>query len=105
MPFRSHRFCRQNDDDSGHKNGDPWTLPLSDFLLDLLERRAKQTEDINKKILGQLEKSMFLMEFNQRYLAKFLSTGTLSKRDLLEFYSADDVKDQFRLVEKDIEAL
>lgn len=59
--------------------------------------------DTNKEILKQLEKSMLLMEFNQEYLRKFLSDGTLTKKDLLDFYSADDVKDKYKLIEKDID--
>lgn len=55
-----------------------------------------------RKILAQIEKSILLMEFNQRYLIKFLTEGTLSKSDLLEFYSGDEIKDKFRLVEKEI---
>ena len=58
--------------------------------------------DTNKKILKQLEKSYMLMEFNQEYLTKFLSDGTLSQKDLLDFYMAEDVKDRFKLIEKEI---
>jgi len=58
-----------------------------------------------RKILLQIEKSLLLMEFNQKYLAKFLSDGTLSSDDLLSFYSGEDVKDRFRDVEKEIYAL
>lgn len=58
--------------------------------------------DNNKSILKQLEKSLLLMEFNQEYLKKFLKDGTLSKKDLLDFYTGEDIKDKFRLVEKDI---
>lgn len=56
----------------------------------------------NKSILKQLEKSILLMEFNQEYLKKFLNDGTLSKKDLLDFYTGEDIKDKFRLIEKDI---
>ena len=56
----------------------------------------------NKTILKQLEKSILLMEFNQEYLKKFLSEGTLTKKDLLDFYTGEDIKDKFRLIEKDI---
>jgi hypothetical protein len=56
----------------------------------------------NKSILKQLEKSILLMEFNQEYLKKFLSDGTLTKKDLLDFYTGEDIKDKFRLIEKDI---
>lgn len=57
----------------------------------------------NKEILKQLEKSMLLMEFNQEYLKRFLSHGTLTKKDLLDFYMGDDVKDKYKLIEKDID--
>jgi len=56
----------------------------------------------NQKILAQLEKSYMLMEFNQEYLSKFLKDGELSKKDLLDFYMAEDVKDRFKLIEKEI---
>jgi hypothetical protein len=58
--------------------------------------------DNNKAILKQLEKSILLMEFNQDYLKRFLSQGTLNKKDLLDFYSGEDVKDKYRLIEKEI---
>lgn len=57
----------------------------------------------NKAILKQLEKSILLMEFNQEYMKKFLKDGTLTKKDLLDFYSGEDIKDKYRIVEKDIE--
>lgn len=56
----------------------------------------------NKSILKQLEKSILLMEFNQEYLKKFLNDGTLTKKDLLDFYTGEDIRDKFRLIEKDI---
>jgi len=61
--------------------------------------------DNNKAILKQLEKSILLMEFNQEYLKRFLSQGTLTKKDLLDFYSGEDVKDKYRLIEKEINEL
>jgi hypothetical protein len=57
----------------------------------------------NKAILRQLEKSILLMEFNQEYMKKFLIDGTLTKKDLLDFYSGEDIKDKYRIIEKDIE--
>lgn len=59
----------------------------------------------NKRILLQLEKSILMMEFNQKYLVKFLSDGQLTKLDLLNFYIADDVKDRFKLIEKEIKEM
>lgn len=59
----------------------------------------------NKAILKQLEKSILLMEFNQEYMIKFLKDGTLTKKDLLDFYSGEDVKDKFKPIEKEINEL
>jgi hypothetical protein len=61
--------------------------------------------DNNKAILKQLEKSILLMEFNQEYLKRFLNQGTLTKKDLLDFYSGEDIKDKYRLIEKEINEL
>lgn len=58
--------------------------------------------DNNKAILKQLEKSILLMEFNQQYLKKFLDDGTLTKKDLLDYYSGEEIKDRYKLIEKDI---
>jgi len=59
----------------------------------------------NKAILKQLEKSLLLMEFNQKYLSKFLSDGKLTKKDLLDFYSGEEVKEKYKSLEKHIEGL
>jgi hypothetical protein len=64
----------------------------------LVERNIEN----NKDILKQIEKSILLMEFNQKYLLQFLESGTLTKKDLLDFYSGEGVKDQYKLIEKDI---
>jgi len=56
----------------------------------------------NNEILLQLEKGMLLMEFNSRYLAKFLIDGTLTKKDLLDFYMGDEIREKYKLIEKEI---
>lgn len=61
--------------------------------------------DNNKTILKQLEKSIMLMEFNQNYLSKFLADGKLDKKDLLDFYMGDEIKDKYKLIEKEINEL
>jgi len=58
-----------------------------------------------KAILARLEKSILLMEFNGRYLARFIKDGTLSKQDLMNFYAGDDIRDRFRPVEQEIKTL
>jgi len=61
--------------------------------------------DNNKEILKQLEKSILLMEFNQQYLKKFLVDGTLTRKDLLDYYSGEEVKDKYKLIEKEISGI
>lgn len=58
--------------------------------------------DNMKQILAQIEKGILLAEFNQRYLIKFLADGTLTKEDMLAFYAGEEVKERFRLVEREI---
>lgn len=89
-----------------------------DLLVILVNRLIKDINEIttiknlvynnienNKAILKQLEKSVLLMEFNQQYLKKFLIDGTLTKEDLLNYYQGEDVKDKYRLIENEINAL
>ncbi|WP_185218706.1 hypothetical protein [Sphingobacterium mizutaii] len=89
-----------------------------DLLVILVNRLIKDINEIttirnlvhnnienNKAILKQLEKSILLMEFNQQYLKKFLTDGTLTKEDLLNYYQGEDVKDRFRYIEKEIDSL
>jgi hypothetical protein len=86
-----------------------------DLLAILINRIIKDINDVlsikslvysnienNKTILKQLDKSILLMEFNQEYMMKFLKDGTLSKKDLLDFYSGEEVKDRFKPIEKEI---
>ena len=86
-----------------------------DFLSILINRIIKDIDEIisikslvetnidtNKQILKKLEKSILLMEFNQEYLKKYISDGKISKADLLGFYSAEEVKEKYRLIEKEI---
>ncbi|MCC4242752.1 hypothetical protein [Thalassospira povalilytica] len=64
-----------------------------------------QNIEHNKKIIAQIEKSLLSIEFSQAFLAKFLSTGSLTKEDLLDFYYGDDVRDKFKSIEKDIKEI
>lgn len=89
-----------------------------DLLMILVNRLIKDINEIttiknlvynnienNKAILKQLEKSILLMEFNQQYLKKFLTDGTLTKEDLLNYYQGEEVKDKYRLIENEINTL
>ena len=68
----------------------------------LIKSLVENNIENNKTILKQIEKSILLLEFNQEYLIKFLKTGTLTKKDLLDFYSGELVKDKYKLIENDI---
>jgi hypothetical protein len=57
----------------------------------------------NKTILAMLEKSMLIVDFNQKYLEKFLKDGTLTKEDLLKFYQGEDMSSKYQAIEKEIE--
>lgn len=70
-----------------------------------VKRLVEGNIENNKAILKQLEKSILLMNFNQEYLNKFLNDGILDKKDLLDFYMGEDVKDRYKLIENDINNL
>ncbi|WP_166968047.1 hypothetical protein [Yeosuana marina] len=83
---------------------------VSRIIKDIEEIKAikvlvEKNIDNNREILKQIEKSILLMDFNQRYLRQFLETGTLTKKDLLSFYMGEEIKDQYKLIEKDINEL
>jgi hypothetical protein len=67
-------------------------------IRDLVESNIEN----NKAILAQLEKSVLLTEFNYDYLLKFLKDGTLTKIDLLNFYSGEEIAQKYKLIEKEI---
>jgi hypothetical protein len=86
-----------------------------DFLSIMLNRIIKDINEIlivktlvesnienNKQILKQFEKSMLLMEFNQEYLKKYLQTGKISKIDLLNYYSAEEVKEKYKSIDREV---
>lgn len=68
----------------------------------LIKSLVESNIENNKQILKQLEKSIMLMDFNQTYLCKFLKDGKISKPDLLTFYSADEIKEKFKPIEREI---
>ncbi|MDT0641893.1 hypothetical protein RM553_03520 [Zunongwangia sp. F363] len=70
--------------------------------ISLIKNLVENNIENNKKILKQIKKSMLLLDFNQQYLNKFLEDGTLDKNDLLDFYMGEDVKDKYKIIEKEI---
>lgn len=59
----------------------------------------------NQEILKELEKAVLMMEFNEKYLSKFIKDGNLNHIDLLSFYSGEEIKDKYKMLSADIEAL
>ena len=42
------------------------------------------------------------MEFNYEYLKRFLQEETLLKKDLMDFYMCEGIKEKYTLIENDI---
>lgn len=89
----------------------------AEFVNMLIQRILKDIKDVqsirglvqtniknNQQILKNIEKSLMSIEFTQRYLAKYLEDGCLSKADFLDFYQREDIRARYKLVAKEIEA-
>ena len=69
-----------------------------------IETLVKTNIKNNQQILKNIEKSLLSIEFDQRYLAKYLEDGYLNKTDLLEFYQREEIRAKYKLIAKEIEA-
>lgn len=69
-----------------------------------IEMLVKTNIKNNQQILKNIEKSLLSIEFDQRYLAKYMEDGYLSKADLLEFYQREEIRAKYKLIAKEIEA-
>lgn len=87
-----------------------------EFVNMLIQRLLKDVRDVqniemlvktniknNQQILKNIEKSLLSIEFDQKYLAKYLEDGYLSKADLLEFYQREEIRARYKLIAKEIE--
>jgi len=68
-----------------------------------LKSLVKTSINTGIEILKRLEKNVLVTEMNQKYLITFLKEGSLNKKDLLDFYLGDEIKDQYKIVSKEIE--
>ena len=88
-----------------------------EFVNMLIQRLLKDIRDVqsietlvktniknNQQILKNIEKSLLSIEFDQKYLAKYLEDGYLNKADLLEFYRREEIRARYKLIAKEIEA-
>ena len=69
-----------------------------------IETLVKTNIKNNQQILKNIEKSLLSIEFDQKYLAKYMEDGYLSKADLLEFYQREEIRAKYKLIAKEIEA-
>ena len=87
-----------------------------EFVNMLIQRLLKDIRDVqniemlvktniknNQQILKNIEKSLLSIDFDQKYLAKYLEDGYLSKADLLEFYQREEIRAKYKLIAKEIE--
>lgn len=87
-----------------------------EFVNMLIQRLLKDVRDVqniemlvktniknNQQILKNIEKSLLSIEFDQKYLAKYLEDGYLSKADMLEFYQREEIRARYKLIAKEIE--
>lgn len=93
-----------------HIDKDLLAILISRVVKDLNEiisiKSLVQTNIENcKSILKQIEKSILLAEFNQRYLTKYLTDGNINKKDLFDFYQGEEIRTQYNLLEKDIKGM
>lgn len=87
-----------------------------EFVNMLIQRLLKDVRDVqniemlvrtniknNQQILKDIEKSLLSIEFDQKYLAKYMEDGYLSKADMLEFYQREEIRARYKLIAKEIE--
>ncbi len=87
----------------------------TEFVNMLIKRLLKDIQDVqniesmvnanienNQNILKKIKKSRLSIEFNQKYLAKYLEDGYLSKTDLLDFYQREDIRTAYKAIETEI---
>lgn len=73
----------------------------------LLEIRSIVEDGIKKSqdVISRLEQGSLSLDFCRAYLKKFLETGTLSKSDLLDFYSGKELRVKYQSIHDEIVAL
>lgn len=67
-----------------------------------IKNLVEKNIDNSKQILKQVEKSSLMANFFQDYIGKYLREGSLNKEDLLDFYFSDEIREKYKLLEKEI---
>ena len=67
----------------------------------LVEDGIKKSQDV----LSRLEKGALSLDFCRSYLKRFLEAGTLSKNDLLDFYSGKELRAKYQPIHDEIMSL
>jgi len=60
---------------------------------------AEKSIKHNVGILTQLEKNLLMLEFDQRYLSKYIEDGQLTPEDQLKFYEGAGLNDEFKKIQ------
>lgn len=89
-----------------------------DILMMVIDKILNELKEVNgirelvqknitnsREILARIEKGTLAVEFSRQYLTRVLAEGTLSKDDLLEFYSGGDIKTRYHPIEREILSL
>jgi hypothetical protein len=67
----------------------------------LIEDGIRKSQDV----ISRLEQGALSLDFCRNYLKRFLEAGTLSKIDLLDFYSGKDLRTKYQAIHEQITSL
>ncbi len=76
---------------------------MKDFLS--IRTLVETNIENNREILKKMEKGLLMVEFTSKYLAQFLESGTLSRKDLLAFAQAEEMRTTYKLIEAELNKL
>ena len=90
----------------------------TEFLNFMIQRLIKDINDIksieslvnknitnNKTILKTIQKSLLSVEFNQKYLTKYLEDGAMTKQDFFDFYMREDIRLKYQSLSSEIDQI
>jgi hypothetical protein len=76
---------------------------LHDFdLFHTLKKKLRDAADNMFDLIRLVDKAMLSIEFSKEVFSRFNTQGTLSNKELLDFYLATEVREKYQLIEKDI---
>ena len=73
---------------------------LKDFLS--IKNLVEANIENNREILKKMQKGLLTIEFTAEYLAQFLESGTLTRKDFLAFAKAEEIRAKYKAIEGEI---